>query len=46
MINFRRNLSAQQVCRSIHIMGAILLIVILLLAVTAGCKRETGYRGG
>jgi len=45
MINFKGNLRTQQVCRSFHIKGVILFILILLLTVTAGCKRETGTAG-
>ena len=46
MINFRRNLRTQRVRRSFHIKGTILFILILLLAVTTGCKRETRVAAG
>jgi len=41
MIKKRGFLNTQRVQRSIHVKGAILFILILLLAVTTGCKRET-----
>ena len=45
MINFRRNLRTQRVRRSVHTKSAILFILILLLAITAGCKKETKTAG-
>ncbi|MCL2212094.1 MAG: hypothetical protein FWB95_09255 [Treponema sp.] len=45
MIKRQGILRTRQVRRSIYIKSAILIILILLLAITTGCKRETKTLG-